>query len=164
MSSFDALTSNPLILGLAVALGMFLFLAVLATLSVLVGGRGRLSAIRVDLGSYVLLFIFVVLVVIAAALTAQWLAASHAAFASTVFVAWLCGLVVARTTRRGSAMWPTSLVLSWASGVYVGFRPTESGPSRRHSTMRRPMRRGNRGIENRGREGCCLASRQLFKP
>ncbi len=95
MSSFDALTSNPLILGLAVALGMFLFLAVLATLSVLVGGRGRLSAIRDDLGSYVLLFIFVVLVVIAAALTAQWLAASHAAFASTVFVAWLCGLVVA---------------------------------------------------------------------
>src|SRR5262249_9784278 len=94
-STFDALASNPLTLGLAVAVGLFLFLALLAAFSVLVGGSGRLSAIRDDLGSYVVLFVCVVVVVIAAALVAQWLAASHAAFASTVFVAWLCGLVVA---------------------------------------------------------------------
>ncbi|HEV8192087.1 MAG TPA: ATP-binding protein [Ktedonobacterales bacterium] len=95
MSAFDAFASNPFTLGLAVAFGMFLFLAALAALTARVGGRGRLVAIRDDAGSYALLFVLVVLVVVAAALAAQWLAASHAAFASTVFIAWLCGLVVA---------------------------------------------------------------------
>jgi signal transduction histidine kinase len=95
MSLLDALTSDPLSLGLVVAFGLFLFFAALAALSARGGWHGRLSAIRDDAGSYALLFVLVVLVVIAAALAAQWLAASHAAFASTVFIAWLCGLLVA---------------------------------------------------------------------
>lgn len=95
MSSFGALTGNPLILGLAVAVGMILFLVIVAAFTVLVSGSERLTAIRDDLGSYLLLLVLIVVVVIAAAFAAQWLAASHAAYASTVFVAWLCGLVVA---------------------------------------------------------------------
>src|SRR6185312_12582831 len=95
MSAFNALDNEPLVLGLVTTLGVFLVLAVLAAIPSRIRGRRRLFLLRDEAGSYALLFLLALGVVIGVAFAARWVASSHVEFASAVFVAWLAGVLVA---------------------------------------------------------------------
>jgi signal transduction histidine kinase len=96
MGEFEALGRDPLALGpVAVALVVLLLAIILAAVSRRGGARRRLAAHGDNVGSYGLLLVLVCAALLAAGLAARWLAAPHAALATAIFAAWLCGLVMA---------------------------------------------------------------------